>query len=161
MSVIHDIFDIVDQLLEPMEYGFTEISVKQSQISFCFNNTISTHDLQVLDSLCESFFVSDITTFQDELYANFNNLSEDFIVPEDIENKNILVFLYKFIIPLKDKLCSCPALQFIVSESYIKVFLDLPNIIIDDLVNVNEIFGANGVLQLNAHRPYVLYVKDW
>ena len=32
MSVIHDIFDIVDQLLEPMEYGFTEISVKQSQI---------------------------------------------------------------------------------------------------------------------------------
>lgn len=155
--LIKNILDAVTEIKSHLKGDLLEISIKKSDISFCFNNQVSFDDISFLDQLSLSVGVTNITSFEDMLFVNFENLSEDM----GNFGEGGFLFLYNVIYKLSDVLCSCPALQFVVSDLYIKVFIDLPNITVQNLVEVDKLFGSQGVLELNSARPYVLYVKDW
>lgn len=160
--VVKDVFELVGSFEKEFESNFLEISIKQSQISFRFANDITPNDIDKINSFCKVFQVTHISCFQDEIYVNIENLSVELLENENNLSKKFgLPNLYLLIEDLKKCLCSCPALQFVVSPTYIKVFLDVPNITIDGLLGLNSIFSSNGVLELNIQRPYALYVKDW
>ena len=58
-----------------------------------------------------------------------------------------------------DHICQCPALEYTISTDFIKVYIDKPNIFIDDLNNLQEVFDSNFSLELQKQRPYCLFVK--
>lgn len=155
--MLKKILDIVENIKSPLESDLLEISIKKTDISFCFNNQITYHDISTLNQLSNSISITNITSFEDMLFVNFENLSETLIVSE----AEGVLSLYNIIYKLADVLCTCPALQFVVSDLYIKVFIDLPNVTVQNLAEVDKLFDSQGVLELNNARPYVLYVKDW
>lgn len=145
------------KIQEELDGELLEISVKRSEMSFCFDSQVSYHDVTKLNDLSFSMGVTNITSFENMLFVNYENLSEGLVT---MEMEGVL-FLYSLIYKLRDILCTCPALQFVVSDVYIKVFIDLPGIKVEDLVKLDTLFDSKGSLELNNARPYVLYVKDW
>lgn len=152
--------DLFSVLNDGMENNIREISVKQSMITISFENEsiLSMTDLQKIDNFCDAFSVTNITAFQDMIHVHFDGLSENLIEEND---RCPLAYLYKIILILRDILCTCPALEYVISNDYVKIYIDLPNIHVKDLNGLEELFKSEGVLEINNQRPYVLYVRDW
>lgn len=156
--MIKKVLSAFEDISNKIETDLIDISVKQSQMLFGFGNSINFKDLNTINNLKENISVTSIVSFQDLLFLRFENLSED-LVNEDSDN--VLDTIYSFIFLLADTLCSCPVLECSVSESYIKIYLDLPNITPKSLRELDFLLNAEGVLELGGQRPYILYVKDW
>lgn len=137
-----------------------EISVKQSVIAISFEDggALFMSDLTKIDNFCEVLSVTNITAFQDMIHVHFDGLREDLAEGND---KCPLIFFYQIILILRDILCTCPALEYVISNDYVKVYIDLPNIHVKDLNGLEELFKSEGILEINNQRPYVLYVRDW
>lgn len=154
-------FSLFEELSESLDNNnIAEISVKQSMISISFEDMsfLSVNDLDKIDGFCNTLSVSSITTFQDILHVHFANLNEDWFPDSE---KCSLAYFYKVIFELRDILCTCPALEYVISSTYLKIYIDLPNIHVKDVGKLDTLFNSEGVLELNNQRPYVLYVKDW
>lgn len=159
--MLKDFFNFVDKVNNSLDNKIREISVKQSKITFTFDDTVilQRKDFNVIDRLEDQIGISEITTFQDTLFISFLNLSED-MIPKKFSPDSIYG-LYQFIISLREILCTCPALEFVISDNYLKVYLDLPNLYMKDVAEVDKFLNQGGILELSHQRPYVLYVKDW
>lgn len=156
-------FDKFDLINSELDNKVAEISIRQSQMVFSFEEygRVTMHDLNFLNELCDVLSVTEITAFQDIIHVHFANLSRE-LFTENIKSPcTILTTFYELIFHLQDILCTCPALEYVISDSYLKVYIDLPNVHVKDVANLDELFQAEGVLELNNQRPYVLYVKDW
>lgn len=157
--MIRSLFDSFAQINDTLDNKMEEISVKQSRISIDFEDKsiISISDLTKLNSFSQTFKITDIASFQDSIFVIFN-LNKDEICDA---KKDPFCSIYSFILILKEHLCSCPMLEFQISQTYIKIYIDLPNIYVKDLSKVEEIIGSKGTIEFNGQRTYVLYVKDW
>ena len=151
----------VEKINSELDNDILEISVKQSRMSMSFQDMsiLSFKDFRVLDSYCNILSISEVTAFSDVLHVHFSNLSYDML--KEYQGKCPLMELYDLIFKLQDVLCTCPALEYVVSDAYVKVYIDLPNVHVKDVAKLDEIFSSEGVLEINNQRPYVLYVKDW
>ena len=156
--MIKKILNAFEQIDNKLENDLVDISVKQSQIMFGFGNSILFKDLNAINSLKNSISITDIVSFQDLLFVRLENLSEDLV---DKNSDNSIDTLYSFIFSLAETLCSCPVLEYSVAGSYLKIYLDLPNITSKNLRELDFLLNSEGVLELGGQRPYVLYVRDW
>lgn len=159
--MIKFLFDRFDKINSNLSNKISEISVKQSRITFDFEdqNILSISDLKKLENLSPFFDVTEITTFQDMLFVVFDGLDEK-EYDESIE-ENPLGLIYSFIKVLAENLCTCPMLEYQIAENYIKIYIDVPNVFIKDLANIEEIMQSNGTIESSGQRTYLLYVKDW
>lgn len=159
--MIKTLFDRFDKINENLDNKISEISIKQSRVTLDFTNqnTITSTDLKKIDNMSPFFKITEITTFQDRIFIVFDKLDEK----EFDENigGNPLGLIYSFIKTLAENLCTCPMLEYQIAENYIKIYIDIPNVFVKDLVNVEEILQSNGTIESNGQRMYLLYVKDW
>lgn len=159
--MIKEMFKCFETINRKLDNNIAEISLKQTQMSITFEDqtVVSAKDLRQLDDTIEpQFSITNVMTFNECLYVIFSDLQEKLINKVTVEPYS---FLYSFIFDLKDLLCACPALEYVISSNYIKVYLDLPNLHIKDLVEVDKKLQSEGILELSMQRPYLLYVKDW
>lgn len=158
--MLSKLFNAFDQLNQGKENPLREISVKRSQILISFDqpDVIFRKDFNVLDNL-QGLGITDIGCIDNILYLSYRDLTEDYMVSESVD-KNMTT-LYDFITILRTILCQCPAMEYVIAKEYIKVYLDVPNLNIESLMGVNEVLGANGFLELNGPRPYILYIREF
>ena len=159
--MIKTMFEVFDKINSNLENNIAEISFKQSQMSITFEDQtiISWDDLMELQGIENQYSITSISTFNECLHVVFSNLDETLInLKTTVEPYS---FLYSFIFNLRETLCSCPALEYVISSNYIKIYLDLPNIHARDIINVDKELNSEGILELSSQRPYLLYVKDW
>lgn len=154
-----DLFDQFDKINNQLDNNVVELSIKKSRISLSFENgdVLKIDDIKKINKICDKFNVGEINTFHDVLYVHFTELQEENITDDD---KCPISKLYNLIFKLRDILCTCPALEYIISGDYLKVFIDLPNIKIVDISKLDRLFKSEGFLELNMQRPYVLYIRD-
>mgnify|MGYP006391889965 CR=1 FL=1 len=159
-QMIKTMFEFFDKINSNLENNIAEISFKQSQMSIIFEDQtiVLWDDLMELQRIEDQYAITSISTFNECLHVVFSNLDETLINKVTVEPYS---FLYSFIFNLKETLCSCPALEYVISSNYIKIYLDLPNIYARDIVNVDKEINSEGILELSSQRPYLLYVKDW
>lgn len=159
--MIKTMFEVFDKINSNLENNIAEISFKQSQMSITFEDQtiVSWDDLMELQDIENQYAITSISTFNECLHVVFSNLDETLInLKTTVEPYS---FLYSFIFNLKETLCSCPALEYVISSNYIKIYLDLPNIYARDVINVDKELNSESILELSSQRPYLLYVKDW
>ena len=159
-QMIKTMFEFFDKINSNLENNIAEISFKQSQMSITFEDQtiVLWDDLMALQRIEDQYAITSISTFNECLHVVFSNLDETLINKVTVEPYS---FLYSFIFNLKETLCSCPALEYVISSNYIKIYLDIPNIYARDIVNVDKEINSEGILELSSQRPYLLYVKDW
>ena len=161
-----DLFDLFKTINKSLDNKICEISVKQSRMSFSFDDMgiIKAEDYKKIDNLCRNYSISEVTAFGNMIHIHFSNLSQSLLSNNLIQVKDgcgSLDSFYSLIFELRDRLCTCPALEYVISESYLKIYIDLPNLFVKDIMEVDKLIGLDGILELNNQRPYVLYVKDW
>ena len=140
--------------------SISEISVHRNQVSFLFEskNIIYLKNIYDIEERIDPIKIDDITLFENTLIASTRDLSELDITKEDFSNP---LCLFKAVIEeLVEVICACPVLEFVISSSYIKCYLDKPNIPLEDVAKLDAIFGGKGILELKGQRPYVLYIKE-
>lgn len=158
--MIKFLFDRFDKLNRTLDNKIAEISVKQSRITFDFEDqsVLSMSDLRKINESSGAFLVSEIATFQDRLFVIFDELEKGDYEPEF---EKPLGCIYSFIFTLRDHLCTCPMLEFQIAENYLKIYIDVPNVYVQNLTKIEEIMQARGTIESNGQRNYLLYVKDW
>lgn len=158
--MLKDIFKAFNGLNEGLDNNIAEISVMRSQILFGFEDPqiIYRSDIDKLDSYNKIVNFSDVGCIENNMLLSFRGLSEDLMNALDSEDN--FKILYSFILFLRETICQCPALEYVASSNYIKIFLDVPNLTLKNLNKVDEFLGQEGYLELGAPRPYLLYVSD-
>lgn len=158
--MIEELFKSFDELNTILENKISVISVRRSRITFDMedSNILMRKDFDIIDNFCQDSFINEITTFQDTLFISTNDLPEDFF---EKNKDNSLAKIYSFILELRSMLCTCPALEFQISSNYIKIYIDIPNLFIKDLLAVDKFLKRDGIIEVSNQRPYLLYVKDW
>ena len=159
--IIKDAFTSINKINDRLTNQVIEISIKQSQFELTFeeNSIITVEDLVSLSNIFgENIDFSDVTCFNDRLFVSYRNLNEYFVDDKQVDNlfKNI----YQLIIILREKLCTCPALECILSPEYIKVFIDMPNVQLSNIVDASKALGQDPFLEFGADRPYLLYINE-
>ena len=150
--MISKIFEVFEKANSLLSSDIIEISVKVSQIAIMFDSTtaLPMSDIIKLDDMWDNVFVTDITTFDDSLFVSYRDLNEDTFEPT----------LFKLITKLREVLCTCPAMECVISESYVKIYLNLPNIKVHDVYEVDKFLKSEGYLEINNTRPYILYINE-
>lgn len=151
MKKIQKIFNIFKYYDELFGENLVEISVKQTQLTFFIRDSIK------IQSLIKSFRAypdAEILFYNDFLILRIEQL--------DIEKEKEAPFydLLDVINQMSEKICQCPALEYVVSENYIKCFLDKVGLGITDLAEYEEILEAeNSTLELHPQRAYLLFIN--
>ena len=164
--MIKDLFSYFSKVNEGLENPILEISIKQSQIVFCFEDLscITIPDLMTLNDNCCVISATKVTAFQDIIHVHFEGLSDELILQKE-KSKELaeipILNLFDFIFDLRDKLSGCPHLDYAISDDYIKIYIDVPNLSVKQLYDIDKLLKSDGILEINTQRPYVLYVKDW
>jgi len=158
---LYNMFEAFDKInnISGIE-SVSEISIHQNQISFAFDskNIIYMENINEIEQLVNPITITDITLFENALIASCRDLQA---LEKKKDNQSNPLCLFKAVIEeLAKTVCACPALEFVISGSFIKCFLDKPNILLEDVAKLDTIFDSKGVLELNGQRPYVLYVRD-
>lgn len=163
ISMIEEMFHCFDNINDKLDNNIAEISFKQTQMDITFEDQtiVRKSDLDLLDSIEQRYSITDIATFNECLHVVFSNLDQTLLEKKSTTVIEPYSFLYSIIFDLKELLCSCPALEYVISQNYVKVYLDLPNLRAQDIINVDKRLMHNSVLELSSQRPYLLYVKDW
>lgn len=159
--IIKNAFTAINKLNDRLNNQTIEISIKRSQFELTFeaHAIITVEDLASLSNVFgDSLDFTDITCFNDRLFVSYRGLEDSFM--EDKNVSNIFKDIYKLIIVLRDKLCTCPALECILSPEYIKIFIDVPNIQLSNINAVSDILEQDPFLELGADRPYLLYINE-
>ena len=150
---LFNIFNVLRGDLE--ENSILEISVKQDQISLLLKEPmLNFKDFSVINDYIEKGDVYTILT-QEQLYV----MIDDPVFSE--KTSSPFAYLMQIIQKMAEEICTCPVLEYSVTDTYIKCFLDKPGLKIDDLHKYEEILEVVGdaELELHAQRPYLLFIN--
>ena len=160
-----DIFTAFDHIqMRRKDVNILEISIRQGQIMIILekdlvklnafkdlSNMVRKGDNGLLPNYSSIGFVGEnhalIINTKDFKMDQFE-FSTDFKLLEDV------------IEYAADNICQCPSLEIVVSNQYIKCYLDKPGITLEDVNKYQTIFGINGTLELFGQRPYLLLIND-
>lgn len=150
---LFNIFNVLRGDLE--ENSILEISVKQDQISLLLKEPmLNFKDFSIINDYIEKGDVYTILT-QEQLYV----MIDDPVFSE--KTSSPFAYLMQIIQKMAEEICTCPVLEYSVTDTYIKCFLDKPGLKIDDLHKYEEILEVVGdaELELHAQRPYLLFIN--
>lgn len=158
-----EMLESFERLSEGLDNPISEILVSHSKIDLVLENrsTISRNDFNIIDSYDKSLSISEIDVFEDELHVLFHDVDAVFDGEKKNKKDKDIFTVYSFILKLREIMCTCPILQFAISSTYVKVFLDVPDVTAHKIVGVDDLLQQEGSLVFAINRPYVLYVKDW
>lgn len=137
-----------------------EISVKKSRLNFEFQNGDLVSASTIMGLLKDELIDEEnlyMTDFNNSIRITFE--CKDMVEQGLIPDKSVFSDLFVLLQEIGDHICQCPALEYTISTDFIKVYIDKPNIFIDDLNNLQEVFDSNFSLELQKQRPYCLFVK--
>ena len=156
--MINQAFKSLEIIDSQLEVDIMEISVKQSQITLVFFDSIIVYmnDLLALDKMGDKLKVTDVTCFQDQLYVSMRGIKGY----ESFGDESMFTAFYDVIVTLRDLVCSCPALEYVISKEYLKVYLDVPNIQLSELYKLIDVFKQDPFVELSGDRPYLLFVNE-
>lgn len=152
-------FSHFNDINSDLEYSnILEISVKQHQIAIWLDNPDKlfylSDSLQLVHDVIVTPQTSYITTLNDNMYVIIEDIPDDF----DNDSSKFNIFM-KVIRYLADHVCTCPALEYVISDKYIKCYLDKPGLKLDDIRKIEELFGETCTLELTTNRPYALFIN--
>ena len=150
---LFNIFNVLRGDLE--ENSILESSVKQDQISLLLKEPmLNFKDFSIINDYIEKGDVYTILT-QEQLYV----MIDDPVFSE--KTSSPFAYLMQIIQKMAEEICTCPVLEYSVTDTYIKCFLDKPGLKIDDLHKYEEILEVVGdaELELHAQRPYLLFIN--
>ncbi len=137
------------------ENSILEISVKQDQISLLLKEPmLNFKDFSIINDYIEKGDVYTILT-QEQLYV----MIDDPVFSE--KTSSPFAYLMQIIQKMAEEICTCPVLEYSVTDTYIKCFLDKPGLKIDDLHKYEEILEVvdDAELELHTQRPYLLFIN--
>lgn len=146
-------FNIVNDILK--ENSILEISVKQDQISLLLKEQmLNFEDFRGINDYIEKGDVYTILT-QEQLYV----MIDDPVFSEKSDSP--FGYLMRIIKKMAEEICTCPVLEYSLSDTYIKCFLDKPGLKIEDLHKYEDILETvdDAELELHAQRPYLLFIN--
>lgn len=157
---MNDLFNSFKSINEILEGELLEISVRRHQISYIFGgNSIGLKDIKTLIDTMKKYEInSSYLTVQDDNYVFIT--FEGWYKNSETDGRYIDNVFKMYIDEIADKICTCPALEFVVSAQYIKCFLDKGGLTVDDLSSYEELMGAKGSLELTPQRPYLLFINE-
>ncbi len=157
---MNKLFEAYNKISEIFNKNLLEISVKRTQITLEFSEkVIAFEDISnfyenSLDIQDNSF----ITSMDESLFL-VCELSED--VLNDKEKQGVFSEFISITDDIFEKVCKCPIFEFIVSDKYIKMYLDKNGLTVSDLETYEDIFKekGQGTLEIHGQRPYLLFVN--
>lgn len=155
-----NLFEAYNKISKIFSDNLIEISVKRHQITLEFNEKVVT--LNNLNQFYEkspklkkdSFIASN----EDSLFLACQ-LGDEFL--EDKENQGLFTDFISITDEIFEKVCKCPVFEFVISDKYLKMYLDKQGLTTSDLETYESIFKneGEGTLELHAQRPYLLFVN--
>lgn len=156
MKVKNKLFNVFNSLNEVLkENSILEVSIKQDQISLLLKETmLNFEDFNRINDYIEEGDVYTILT-QEQMYI----MIDDPVFSK--KTSSPFAYFMKIIQKMAEEVCTCPVLEYSVSDVYIKCFLDKPGLNIEDLHKYEEILEAKGdaELELHSQRPYLLFIN--
>lgn len=149
------LYKIFEEINDKFKYDMIEISVKPRQIVLMFKGTyLMKDDLTELVKMTEK-------ANNGFLYSEEGGLCYAIDYNEDESVPDISLPFLDILKEISERVCACPILEFVISDKYIKMFLDKRDLTVTDLLEYEDIFGenSNGTLMLHAQRPYLLFVN--
>lgn len=154
---LRKVFEDFNAVNNKLSVNIKELSIRQSRINFEFKDGFVLYSNVVLELLEDPLVEPDIlyiTAFDGaiKLTIDINTISLDQI-PEDSLFKDF----FDLINELGEHICKCPSLEYVVSDKYLKVFIDKPSMDLKSLNNLKKVFDSEFTLELNKQRPYILF----
>lgn len=155
-----NLFKTFKKISELFDDNITEISVKRHQIALEFNEkAILLHSLNQ--------FYKESPKFKEDSFIASNEGSLFLVcqISEDVLNDSEKQGLFKDFISITDeifdKVCKCPVFEFVLTDKYLKMYLDKQGLTTKDLETYESIFKeeGEGTIELHAQRPYLLFVN--
>ena len=157
--MISKLFKTFNEVNKECDYKLLEISVKKTQIKFIFKESLIFFPsiVSFLETVPYDPEESFITFYDERINITFGGIYEN-----KLQKDNIFYPFMNVITQFAEEICACPSLEFVISELYLKCFLDKPGIGVDDLKKYEEILNAEGKggLELHPQRPYLLFVNE-
>lgn len=161
---VFDMFESISEFLKDAE--LVEISLKQSQITLIFDKDIlRLNDLNLLTKYINEL----VPTGVGEAYFTSLNDIPMIVIPEiNVDGpvfrakskNNTFMLMMNLITTIAEKICTCPSLEIIFSDTYLKCYLDKPGLTVSNLMEYEKLFNLEGSLELHAQRPYLLFIRE-
>ena len=154
---LRKVFEDFKAVNNKLSINIKELSIKQSRINFEFKDASVLYSNVLLELLDDPLVEPDIlyiTAFDGviKLTIDTTNISLDQI-PEDSLFKDF----FDLIDELGEHICKCPSLEYVVSDKYLKVFIDKPSMDLKSLNDLKKVFNSEFTFELNKQRPYILF----
>lgn len=135
-----------------------EISVVADEISLVFLNTNVLNITESIDLLRNDPLIKngvDVRVTTED--RNMRICLSNYLDKTDMKGTSIFTPFIKAFEKVSDIVCTCPILEYIVSENYVKVYLDKPGLEVQQLVDLENFLSQKCTLELH-NRPYALFI---
>lgn len=154
---LRKVFEDFNAVNNKLSVNIKELSIKQSRINFELKDGFVLYSNVVLELLDDPLVEPDIlyiTAFDGviKLTIDINAISLDQI-PEDSLFKDF----FDLIDELGEHICKCPSLEYVVSDKYLKVFIDKSSMDLKSLKDLEKVFNSDFTFKLDKQRPYILF----
>lgn len=158
---INKLLELFNEINELSDNTIIEMSIKKSRINFEFQDGSLIYSKIIIGLLKDPLIREDnlyITNWENSirLTCDTTHLTK----PSDIPRKSLFKEFFNLIEELGDHICQCPSLEYVVGENYVKIYIDKPSMGIDDLKNLQKVFGQEFTLELTKQRPYCLFIVN-
>ena len=158
---VKKVFEDFKAVNDKLSVDIIELSIKQSRINFEFKDASVLYSYVLLELLEDPLVESHIlymTAFDGvvKLTIDTTAISLDQI-PEDSLFKDF----FDLIGELGKHVCKCPSLEYVVSDKYVKVFIDKPSMDLKSLNDLEKVFDSDFTFELNKQRPYILFIPPF
>jgi len=153
------LFEAYNKISKIFNDNLIEISVRRHEITLEFDEKIV-----LLDNINHFYEKSPIkegsfiASNEDSLFL-VCKLDDDIL--ENKEKQGLFKDFISITNEIFEKVCKCPVFEFIISDKYIKMYLDKQGLTTSDLEAYETIFKeeGEGTLELHVQRPYLLFVN--
>ena len=154
---LRKVFEDFRTVNNKLSVDIVELSIKQSRVKFELKEAFILYSNVLLELLEDPLVEPDIlymTTFDGviEITVDTNAISLD-----QIPGDSLFKDFFDLIDELGTHICKCPSLEYVVSNKYLKVFIDKPSMDLKSLNNLEKVFDSEFTFELNKQRPYILF----
>lgn len=155
-----EINEIFNDIAKLTNNTLLEISMKKSRINFEFKESGLIHINDIIDLLEDDLIKEDyfyLTTLDNKIHLTYECAND--ITNNNIPNTSLFKKLFELLDEIGEHICQCPALEYIISQDYVKVFIDKPTIDSENIMDLAKVFGQSFTLELQKQRPYCLFIN--
>ena len=153
------IANIFSQISDMTHNTLSEISIKKSRINFEFLEPSIVHISNIMNLLQDDLIDEDklyFTALEGHIHLTYD--CGDIVANDNVPNSSLFKPLFDLLKEIGEHICQCPALEYIIAQDYVKVFIDKPNMESRDLFDLEKVFDQSFVLELQKQRPYCLFI---